>query len=208
MQELMAAAAVVAALLVGVVSPGPSFLMVARTAVASSRAEGLAAALGMGLGGLLFGALALAGLQGLLHAVPALYVALKLVGGLYLCWLGWRIFRAAEQPLPAAAAVASGGFVRALRQGLLTQVSNPKTAVVYASMFAAFLPPQVTPLLALLLLAGVFLVEAGWYALVALALSAAAPQRAYLAGKRWFDRAAGAVMVGLGLRLASTAVRP
>ena len=69
--------AIVATLTAGVVSPGPSFLLVARTAVSSSRSDGLAAALGMGAGGVVFAVAALLGLQGILLAVPSLYVALK-----------------------------------------------------------------------------------------------------------------------------------
>ena len=207
--ELTALLGVLAALTVGVVSPGPSFVMVARMAAASSRSRALGAALGMGVGGLLFASAALLGLQSVLHAVPALYVALKVLGGLYLCYLGLLIFRSARQPLPAEAIdPRASGARRSFWLGLATQLSNPKTAIVYASVFAAFLPEQFSLAFAVALLALVFLVEAGWYSLVALALSSAAPQRAYLSCKAWVDRLAGAVMVGLGIRLLTTATRP
>ena len=85
------------AMAVGAMSPGPSFVMVARTAVAS-RADGLAAALGMGAGGLVFAIAALAGLQAAFLAVPALYLAIKGFGGAYLVYLGIRIWRGARQP--------------------------------------------------------------------------------------------------------------
>lgn len=208
-QELVALTGILAALAVGVASPGPSFVMVARVAVATSRRQAMGAALGMGLGGLLFGAAALLGLQGVLHAVPALYLALKVLGGLYLCYLGVLIFRSAAQPLPVEkAGPGDGDAKRAFWLGFTTQVSNPKTAIVYASVFAAFLPQHVSASFAALLLALVFLVEAGWYALVAVILSSAAPQKVYLSFKAWIDRAAGCVMVGLGLKLLSTATRP
>ena len=98
-QEVAALAGILAALTVGVVSPGPSFVMVARMAVASTRSQALGAALGMGVGGLLFGAAALVGLHGVFLAVPTLYVALNVLGGLYLCYLGFRIFKSANQTL-------------------------------------------------------------------------------------------------------------
>ena len=63
MQELATLASIVAALSVGVISPGPSFVMVARVAVASSKIRALATALGMGVGGAIFGAAALLGLR-------------------------------------------------------------------------------------------------------------------------------------------------
>src|SRR4029450_5442885 len=99
MQELATLASIVAALSVGVISPGPSFVMVARVAVASSRIRALATALGMGAGGTIFGAVALLGLQSVLLAVPALYAALKVLGGLYLCYLGFLISRSAQHTL-------------------------------------------------------------------------------------------------------------
>ncbi len=199
------------AMAVGAMSPGPSFVMVARTAVAS-RADGLAAALGMGAGGLVFAIAALAGLQAAFLAVPALYLTIKGFGGAYLVYLGIRIWRGARQPLAmapeAGTPAASGGRgKRTFLLGLATQVSNPKTAVVYASIFAAFLPREVPLVLALAVPAVIFCIETGWYAIVALALSSAAPRAAYLRYKTWIDRAAGGVMGLLGLRLVWSAVR-
>jgi len=86
----------------------------------------------------------------------------------------------------------------------LTQVSNPKTIVVYASIFAALLPKTIPLELFLAIPLGVFAVEAGWYTIVALAFSARHPRRIYLAAKKWIDRAAGAVMAGLGLQLVTS----
>lgn len=210
MIDLIALAGIVSALGVGTVSPGPSFVMVARIAVSSSRAHALNAALGMGIGGVIFAAAALLGLQAILLAVPALYLGLKLVGGLYLCYLGYRIFGAAKEPLRVSCATdrSSGTPARSLWAGLFTQLSNPKAAVIYASVFAAFMPASFTWPFAVALVAAVFCIEAGWYALVALVLSSARPQRAYLSCKTWVDRVAGVVMVGLGLKLVVGATKP
>jgi threonine/homoserine/homoserine lactone efflux protein len=208
MSELLAVTGVLAALAVGVVSPGPSFILVARIAVASSRGRGLAAALGMGVGGALFAAMALLGLQAVFHAVPVLYLGLKVIGGAYLIYLGATIFRHARTPLSMAEACGGGaGASRSFWLGLSTQVSNPKTAIVYASVFAAFLPQQFSLGFAALLLLCVFALETGWYALVALVLSARPLQRAYLSWKTWLDRAAGIVMGALGARLVLSAWR-
>ena len=200
------------AMTVGAMSPGPSFVMVARTAV-TSRSDGLAAALGMGAGGLVFAIAALAGLQAAFLAVPALYLAIKGLGGAYLVYLGLRIWRGARQPLAVMQEAGDspqrpqGRGRRTFLLGLATQVSNPKTAVVYASIFAAFLPREVPLVLALAVPAVIFCIETGWYSIVALALSSAAPRSAYLRYKAWIDRAAGGVMGLLGLRLVWSAVR-
>ncbi|MEI7444217.1 MAG: LysE family transporter [Burkholderiales bacterium] len=207
MTDLLPVLAVVGALSLGVVSPGPSFLMVAREAVSVSRAHGLAAALGMGLGGAAFALAALLGLQAVLHAVPALYVVLKVAGGLWLARLGWLIFRGARSPLEVAAKGTAAAKSRAasFRQGLYTQLSNPKTAIVYASVFAALLPGPISPATAVVLLVAVFAIEAAWYAFVAWTLSGSTARRTYLGFKTSIDRTAGVVMVGLGLRLILTA---
>ncbi|EFH12156.1 LysE family translocator [Teichococcus cervicalis] len=210
MSATTALIAILGALLLGAISPGPSFVLVSRIAVTQSRARGLAAALGMGVGGALFATLALLGLVALLLRVEALALLVRVAGGLYLLWLGWRIWRGADAPLaqegPVAAngatgAMARGGLGRAFLLALVTQLSNPKTALVYAGIFAALLPAAMPAWLPVLLPPLVLLVEAGWYALVALAFSAAAPRAAYLRGKGWLDRLAGAVMAALGLRL-------
>lgn len=210
MHEIPALLSILAALTVGTVSPGPSFVMVARTAVAASRTDGLAAALGMGLGGLTFAAAALLGLHGLLLAVPTVFTVFKVAGGLYLAYLGLRMWLGARQPLAVAAAESSRAtttIARSLWLGFTTQISNPKAAVVYASVFAAFLPATPTLGFNLAVAALVFCIEAGWYVLVALALSSEHPRTAYLRYKVWIDRTAGGVMLALGLKLVATAQR-
>jgi threonine/homoserine/homoserine lactone efflux protein len=210
MHEALSLAAIVGALAIGVVSPGPSFVMIAREAVATSRMNALAAALGMGLGGTTFAVCALLGLQSVFVAVPALYVVLKVLGGLYLCYMGYRIYSNARQLL-AMPKEGSPGIVRSAHAsfwlGLTTQLSNPKAAVVYASVFAALLPSHFSPSFAVVLIGLVFALEAGWYAMVATLLSAAVPRRTYIGCKKWVDRTAGVVMLGLGLKLITTASR-
>ncbi|MCR9001864.1 LysE family translocator [Rahnella perminowiae] len=88
--------------------------------------------------------------------------------------------------------------------GLTTQLSNPKTAIVYASVFAAFLPSDSSLTFKVVIALLVFLIEASWYALVAIVLSASKPRNLYLRGKAWFDRAAGGVMMALGIKLVTS----
>ncbi|OWV81089.1 threonine transporter [Rhizobium sp. R634] len=193
---------IMAALVVGAMSPGPSFVVVSRIAISRSRLDGLAAALGMGAGGVVFAALALAGLTALLSQFEWLYVLLKVAGGAYLVYIAVNIWKGAGEPLEVSDAVnGRRAPLRSFTTALLTQLSNPKTIIVYASLFAALLPRDVPLDLVVALPLGVFAVEAGWYSIVALAFSARHPRRLYLAAKGWIDRAAGAVMGGLGLRL-------
>lgn len=199
---------IASAVAIGAISPGPSFVMVAQTAVASTRVNGIFAALGMGIGGMLFAIAALFGLHSLLTAVPWLYVSIKILGGAYLAYLGLKIFRGAKEPLtlPASVGAAPAGRVtRSFLAGLGTQLSNPKTALVYASIFAALLPHDLPLSLIFSLPLVVLLVETGWYAIVALVLSSAVPRAAYLRYKCRIDRIAGSVMIFLGTRLVLSA---
>jgi threonine/homoserine/homoserine lactone efflux protein len=191
------------ALAIGAMSPGPSFVLVSRVAVTASRPNGLAAAIGMGAGGAIFGMLALAGLSALLQQVEWLHLALKILGGAYLVYLGIRIWRSATTPLVVddMGAGRKRPVMRSFWLGLVTQLSNPKTAIYYASIFAALLPAKPAEWLLFALPPTIFVIEAGWYAIVALAFSSSGPRAAYLRSKTWVDRVAGAVLGALGARL-------
>ncbi|NLS01899.1 LysE family translocator [Rhizobium sp. P32RR-XVIII] len=195
-------ASIFAAMLVGAMSPGPSFVVVSRIAISRSRLDGLAAAAGMGVGGIVFSVLALAGLTALLTQFAWLYLVLKLAGGAYLVYIACRIWRGAKEPLEVSGTVEGRSSIRrSFSTALLTQLSNPKTIIVYASIFAAFLPKSIPFGVIVGLPIGIFAIEFGWYAIVAVAFSARRPRQVYLSAKRWIDRSAGLVMGGLGLRL-------
>ena len=196
-------------LAVGAMSPGPSFVVVVRASAALSRRDGLAAALGMGCGGLVFAGLAPAGLQALLMQVSWLYLVLKAAGGAYLVYLGIRIWRGAKTPLETSNGTqpAGRGWRKSFAVAFATQISNPKTALWYASVFAAFLPNPIPTWMFWVLPPLIFTLEAGWYTIVALAFSAARPRALYLGAKLWIDRFAGGVVGLLGGRLILEAVR-
>lgn len=210
MTTLGVLAGILFAIAIGAMSPGPSFVLVSRISISHSRVHGLASAIGMGLGGAFFATLALLGLVALLQQVEWLYLALKFAGGLYLVHLGIRIWQGAKAPLGSAAVgnepAAGASPLRSLGLAFVTQISNPKTAVVYASIFAALMPPSPTISLLLVLPPAIFVVEAAWYAVVALAFSAQHSQRVYLRWKTAVDRLAALVIGGLGLRLAAETV--
>jgi threonine/homoserine/homoserine lactone efflux protein len=209
MHDIVPFLAILAAIALGAASPGPSFVYVARTAVALSRLDGVAAALGMGIGGITFAALALLGLQAVLAQVAWLYAALKLAGGLYLLLLAFRLWRGAGDTasLPRGIGQRSPGLRRSFVLGLATQLSNPKTAVAYASIFAALLPPAPPLWMIMALPPLILLIETSWYTVVALVFSAERPRAAYLRSKRWIDRLAASVIGLLGLRLLVAAGR-
>ena len=190
------------AILMGAISPGPSFVLVARTAIAVSRLDGLAAAIGMGLGASVFAAAALAGLHAVLMSVPALYTAVKIVGAAYLLYLAIMLWRGANDPIKVSDAVRVHRSIwKSFSLGLATQLSNPKTAVVYASMFAALLPPHQSWSSRVLMACLICMLETGWYAVVAVAFSSERQRDRYLPSKAWIDRMAAGMMGLLGGKL-------
>ncbi len=206
MELFLSLASVFGALLIGAISPGPSFVLVARISMAVSRVDGFFAAIGMGIGSMIFSIIVLFGLQMLLYNIPWLYIMLKFLGGLYLIYLAVVIWHGSKKPIVVSCN--NKGIGQSTRKafllGLVTQLSNPKTAVVYGSIFAALLPHNLPSAAIVILPFLVFLVEAGWYSIVALALSAESSRAVYLRSKLYVDRIAGGIMGILGIRLVSS----
>ncbi|WP_431225821.1 LysE family translocator [Serratia sp. L9] len=201
-ETLLSVLSITGAITLGAMSPGPSFILVARTAVASSRRDAMAVALGMGMGCFIFALIALLGLQSLLLALPWLYTTLKMLGGAYLIYLAFRMLRGANQPLVVeAVGYEPLGLRRAFTTGLLTQLGNPNTAIVFGSVFAALLSHHIPLVLYIVLPLIALSVDLLWYAFVAFVLSSPRPRRVYLRFKAWFDRLGGGVMALLGLKL-------
>ena len=195
---------ILAVLAVGVVSPGPSFVYIAQTAVAQSRRAALAAALGMALGATLFCILALMGLSAVIQKVPLLYLALKVVGAFYLFYLAFKLWqRKNDAPGDTALAlpVVQQKPLRHFLAALGIMLTNPKAAVQYGIMFAALMPAHPPAALPYLLPPAVFVLEGGWYVFVAYALSAARARHVYLGYKRHIDRICGTLMGLLGIKL-------
>jgi len=194
--------AIAATLAIGAISPGPSFVYVAQNAVARSRNHGLVTAMGTGAGAAIFALLALLGLQAFLLAVPVAYTALKIVGGVYLLWLAYKIIRHSREPLSMGkVSMGEKTLLATFRDGLFTQLSNPKTAVVFASIFTALLPREIPAYYYIALPVISFIIDAGWYSLVTVALSTERSRNVYIRFKTAIDRVAGSVMALLGLKL-------
>ena len=135
MHEAIILSSLLVALLVGAMSPGPSFVLVSRLALAGTRRDGVSAAIGMGLGGALFAVLALLGLVSVLSQFPWIFMGLKVLGGLYLLYLGVSVWRSASNqlhPPTKDTACLKTTAARSMRLAFTTQVANPKTVVVYA----------------------------------------------------------------------------
>ena len=199
----MSLVAFLIAALVLAVTPGPSITYVVARTVAGGRSEGLASCIGTGIGGLLHVLAAALGLSLLVAESALAFGLLKYLGAAYLVYLGVRLLlrRDAAFVLPG---VKAQGAARALREGILVEALNVKTAL----FFLAFLPQFVTPAMPLapqLVLLGSVCVVLNTLADVAAVFAAqrllsSGPARA--ARARLLTRASGLTMMGLGAFLA------
>lgn len=184
-------------------TPGPDMLYVITRSATEGRAAGVVSALGIATGCVVHTLAVALGVSGLLAAVPIAYDLLRYLGAAYLVYLGVRRL-IGSAPAQAAASTLQAGWWRVYRQGVLTNVLNPKVAL----FFLAFLPQFVDRSaggvsLALAALGTLFNVSGTIVnVLVALAASGAARWTRLPALATWAGRLSGVVFVGLGLRLA------
>ena len=194
--------------LMAAASPGPSFVLVAQTAVGSGRRAGLLAALAMMLGAVIWAAAALYGLQALFARFEWLYLAMRIGGGLYLLYLAVMLWRHAPEPLPEPSAAGdkttgdNAGAVQGFVRALLLQLGNPKVMVFFGSIFLALLPAHPPTGMQVATLAIVAFNEFTWYALITLLFSGGPARAIYRRAKFWLDRIMGGALALLGLRLA------
>lgn len=197
-------AAVAGLLLLGAVSPGPAVLMSARTGITEGLRTGFFLALGIGAGAVFWATLALSGLAAVFQIAPTLLWAFKIAGGLYLVWMAIGMWRHAAEPLPDRTGTPPRSAASAFRLGVVTQLSNPKPAVLLSAIFIGTVPPG-TPLWMLAALLGfLFTVEAAWNTIVARLFSLDRTRRAYTGAKPLIDRAFGGLLGLLGLKIAIT----
>lgn len=188
-----------------VVTPGPNFFLTARMAVGRSRRTAFWNVLGIACGTLLWGLSGFFGIAVLFRAAPWLYGTLKLLGGGYLVYLGAKLIRQSRVRSDESCRIAGvpSGALTAWRTGLLTNLSNPKTAAFVTSLFAASMPASAPLWLGLSGVALMVALSLIWYSAVACLLGLDAFTALYRSGRHWIDRSAGLVFIAFGVRLAT-----
>lgn len=119
--------------------PGPGIFYVAARTLSGGRQAGIASTFGTALGGLVHVVAGSLGVSAIILASAQLFTALKLIGALYLVWLGITTFREAGDRLPEP--VGPVGAARAFRDGVLVEALNPKTAAFFLAFIPQFLDP-------------------------------------------------------------------
>jgi threonine/homoserine/homoserine lactone efflux protein len=187
-----------------VLSPGPNLLATLHVTARSGLRQGLAVASGIALGTTLWACASLAGLAVLFEQAAWAYTAAKLAGATYLIIAGSILLLGGSRRTTSATPVSAPP--RKLRYafmfGLVTDVSNPKAAAFFASLFAVSVPAG-APLSFQMGICGLVVAIAfTWYAIAAVLISRPAIAAGYARARRGIERITGGLFVAAGLRLA------
>ena len=196
--------AFLAAAILLTLSPGPDNMMVLGIGMARGRMRGMAFGLGCAMGCLSHTLLAAIGVSALIAASPLAFTALKVCGGLYLAWMGFKAIRSRGGAAAGRAEGAAESARTLFLRGVFANAVNPKVALFFLSFLPQFVVAQRgSANLQVALLGITFTVQAailfgllGFFSGAVGGWLARRPR----AGM-WLDRAAGAIFIALGLRL-------
>ncbi len=201
-QELLAFAGLA---LVVIVLPGPDMALVLRNGLGFGRRAAVETALGINAGLLVWALAAALGIAALLHASAYAFTALKLAGAAYLVLLGMRALLDAWRG--AATLSVPGHQSRParspFRQGLLSNVLNPKIALVFTTLIPQFVEPDEPAVARTILLAGIFIAMGlAWLTTYALLVARAGDILRRPSVRRAVNAVVGTVLTAFGIRLA------
>jgi len=186
--------------------PGPNFFAVTQYSVSESRKAGIIIAFGVSVGAATWATASLVGISALFENARWLYNSIKIIGGLYLVYMGLMIIskslKRVKLPKYTIQTVKNGGAT--FRVGLFTSYSNPKTAAFFGSLFMVSFPLQAPGWFYIVTIGMVFCASLGWYSLLAYVFSMHLIQEVYTKVRNTMDKITGAIFVILGIRLVLT----
>ncbi|KAA8735088.1 threonine export protein RhtC [Acinetobacter qingfengensis] len=188
------------------ITPGPDFLIVSQTAISRSRKDSFIVALGVTASVMVWALLALMGLNIIFEKMSWLKHIMLVLGGLYLCWLGYKLLRSAftkkENTFQQAPTVdmPTSAWLYFLK-GFLTNISNPKAIIYFGSIFSVFLTNPALDQWHSLLFIIVSVETLLWFSLVAFIFSLPKFKLAYENSAKWIDGISGGLFTALGVYL-------
>ncbi|MCG3725707.1 LysE family translocator [Vibrio cincinnatiensis] len=187
-------------------TPGLDTALVIRNTSRAGMADGCVTSLGICVGLFVHATFSAIGISAILTQSAELFHIIKMAGAGYLIWLGFSSLRSlskAGQGMQVTSLSHTQLKIRrSLREGFLSNVLNPKTAVFYLAFLPQFINPEHSPLLQSLFMAGLhFMIAMVWQCGLAGALSSAKNLLKNNTFMRWMEGATGVVLVGLGIKL-------
>jgi threonine/homoserine/homoserine lactone efflux protein len=181
------------------VSPGPNILLVTQLAASQDRRSARYAGAGVATVAGIWAACAVLGVNAIFVAFPQLRLGLQVAGGLYLLYVASTLWR--SKGLAATEGVRVHSRAAAFRMGFLTNITNPKAALFFGSVFAASLPARPSAVLQASVVTMVFLTALAWYFLLAQLFSARTVREGYASISAAVNRVASTAFGLLGISL-------
>ena len=141
-------------------TPGADVMFATASGIAGGWRAGMAAALGITLGGLTHLALAVLGISAAIAALPFAYEAIRYAGAAYLLWLAWKSW---TSPTALSKAPGATRFATAIRRGFLTNILNPKVALFIMALLPQFTDPAAGPIWQQMLILGLIFNTTGLF---------------------------------------------
>jgi RhtB (resistance to homoserine/threonine) family protein len=188
-------------------APGPDTAYILGRSVAQGRKAGLASALGIMVGSIFHTGAAALGLSAFLATTAWAFIAIKWIGGGYLIYLGIRMILQRAEQFQVASHFRRSSSAAAFRQGVLTNLFNPKVALFFLAFLPQFIDPASPHKIAAFVLLGLTFVTTGTLWCLVLAWCAGSLSERLRRNQtfgQWLNRAVGSVFIFLGARLATT----
>lgn len=189
--------------LIGTMSPGPSFVIVAQNALKYSRKSGLYTALGIVLADLIHISYCLLGIATLISKSILLFNVIKYLGAIYLLYLGIKAIRNKSTiELSTTKSKKELSNIQAFKEGLLVTLLNPKATLLFLSIFTVTIPAG-TPAYAMITMGAIMLLSIwAWYSIVAVFFTQNKVRSVFLKFQNVFNKVFGGLLIALGLKVA------
>jgi RhtB (resistance to homoserine/threonine) family protein len=190
-----------------IVTPGPDTALVIRNALRSGARAASLTALGVGVGSLAWAVAAALGVGLVLERSATAFTVLKLAGAAYLIYLGLRSIlgdsrEGPARPTPSSRPAPALGDRGAVGQGILNNLLNPKAGAFFVTILPQFVTPAEVPSRLVLMMVAYEVMVVGWLVAYGVVVSRARRRLVGSRMQRWMERATGAVLLALGVRLA------
>lgn len=188
--------------IMGAMSPGPSLAVVLKHTLSGGMKNGMLAALSHGVGVGLYAAASLLGLGALMVQFPNVYQLLVYLGAAYLAYLGIKILLAKPNNNELQVQKSEVSALKALQDGFAIAFLNPKLAIFFLALFSQFIDPQnLTLSIGIIMCLTVFVIDTGWYLLVALLTEVSKNRFGFTKQNPWLDKVLGAVFIALAIKV-------
>lgn len=182
----------------GAMSPGPSLAIVTRNTLHGGRREGITTAIAHGIGVGIYALLTVVGLAVIITQTPVIFNGIKIIGAIFLAYLGIKSLTAKPYGQDSEAPVET---VNSWRSGFLIAFLNPKLAIFFMALFSQFVSPEAAWVERAIMVATAGCIDILWYTIIACAFSHSALVDTLKRNSIWLDRIFGVLLLAVAIRI-------